>query len=70
MVAAFVVDPFGRPVLLASWGFVLGGLALAVVPGRPRAVGLGLALAGGIPPFLVFLCAWVILSVAALGGTL
>jgi hypothetical protein len=55
MVAAFIVDPFGRPVVMVSWGFVLGGLMLTTVPGRPRRLGFGLALAGAIPPFALFL---------------
>jgi hypothetical protein len=69
MVAAFVVDPFGRPVVMVSWAFVVGGLVLAVVPGRARSLGFGLALAGVIPPFAFFLWLWGILSVAVLGGT-
>jgi hypothetical protein len=68
VVAAFVVDPFGRPVVMVSWGFVLGGLVLATVPARPRRLGFGLALAGAIPPFALFLWLWAILSVAVLGG--
>jgi hypothetical protein len=42
----------------------------ASVPGRPRAVGFGLALAGAIAPFTVFLWFWVVVSVGVLGGSL
>jgi hypothetical protein len=41
-----------------------------VVPGATRALGFGLALAGVVPPFAVFLVLWSILSVASLDGTL
>lgn len=70
MAGAFVIDPFGRPVVMVSWCFVLGGLMFASVPGRPRAVGFGLALAGAIAPFTVFLWFWVVVSVGVLGGSL
>lgn len=68
MFAVFLLDPFGPPVVLVSWCFLLGGLLLAVVPGSTRMLGLGLAVAGLAPPFLVFLWLWVVLTVGMLSG--
>ena len=70
MGAAFLVDPFGPPVVLVSWCFLLGGLALAIPPPPVRPFGLGLALAGAIPPLFVFLWIWLIVSVGMLNGSI
>ena len=69
MGAVFVLDPFGPPVVLVSWCFLLGGLALAILPRPMRPLGLGLALAGAIPPAFVFLWIWLIISVGMLNGS-
>ncbi|WP_156391196.1 MULTISPECIES: hypothetical protein [unclassified Nocardioides] len=68
VVAAFAVDPLGPLFVLLVWGFVLGGLVLAVLPGRARHVGVGLAFAGAAVPVAAFLFLVVVISGGVLFG--
>jgi hypothetical protein len=69
VVVVFVLDPLGPPVVVLSWALFLGGLGLAIVPSRLRAIGKGLLFAGAALPLAAFLFLWVVVSLAALNGS-
>jgi len=69
VVVAFALDPLGAPVVVLSWTLLLGGLALAIVPGRTRPVGKGLVFAGAALPLAAFLFLWVAVSFGVLTGS-
>jgi len=69
VVVAFVMDPLGPPVVVLSWALFLGGLALAIVPSRVRAIGKGLVFAGAALPLAAFVFLWVVVSFGVLTGS-
>jgi hypothetical protein len=69
VVVTFALDPLGAPVVVLSWALVLGGLTLAIVPSRLRAVGKGLVFAGAALPLAAFLFLWVAVSFGVLNGS-
>lgn len=67
---AFMADPWGPVAVVMSWVFVLLGVVLAILPSRLRPIGKGLAFAGAALPGAAFLFLWVVVSFAALTGSM